>query len=444
MDKIVFNEDSTKKPINVLLLSVYEDAFFEKECDASLCELKLLAETAIGDESVYSSFFSVTQCRKSPDAATFIGKGKAMEAAKLCKDNNITLAVMDAEMTPSQIKNLEEILNSYSDEDKKSDVKLIDRTMLILDIFAKHATTGEGKLQVEIAQLKYTSPRLTGKGLSLSRQAGTSGSIGSRGPGETKLETDRRHIQRRIQTLRNELLEMEKERSVKRVKREKSGIPTAAIVGYTNAGKSTLLNYLTNACILAENKLFATLDPTTRKLSLPSGREILLSDTVGFINKLPHGLIEAFKSTLDEVRLADIILVVIDVNDSQAEQKTTVTQEILNSLDAAGKPTIYVLNKSDLVDVLPPKSILSSKRAVCISAQTGNGIDDLLEMIDRILSDSKKKVVFEFPFDMQSSVNYLYKNATVESVEYTSTGTLVCAFVTEKEIGMFKNYVKED
>ncbi len=442
MNKDFYTEQSERTPINVLLMAVYPDTEDEKQCDVSLAELKLLAETSIGEEAEESKFFSITQCRKAPEVSTYIGTGKAQEAAKLCFDNDISLAVMDGEMTPSQIKNLEEIFNKYYDANSEKQVRVIDRTMLILDIFAKHAVTGEGKLQVEIAQLKYTAPRLTGKGIQLSRQGGTSGSIGARGPGETKLETDRRHIQRRIQTLRAELAEMEKERTVKRVKREKSGIPTAAIAGYTNAGKSTLLNYLTNAGILAENKLFATLDPTVRKLALPSGREILLSDTVGFINKLPHGLVEAFKSTLDEVRYADIILVVIDASDSEAEMKTRVTEEILNDLGTAGKPIIYVFNKSDLCEILPPKDILEARQAVSISASTGSGVDRLLEMIDKILSDSKKKVTFLFPFDMQSGVNYLYKNATVESVEYTESGTVVTAFVTEKEIGMYSEYIQ--
>lgn len=443
MNKDIVFETEKKEPTNVLLMSVFSDSSEEKQCDISLAELKLLAETSIGDNAEECRFFSVTQCRKSPEAATYLGSGKAEEAARLCYDNDISLAVMDAEMTPSQIKNLEDILNEPFDASSGKSVRVIDRTMLILDIFAKHAVTGEGKLQVEIAQLRYTAPRLTGKGIALSRQGGTSGAIGARGPGETKLETDKRHIQRRIQALRAELAEMEKERSVKRTKREKSGIPTAAIAGYTNAGKSTLLNYLTDAGILAENKLFATLDPTVRKLNLPSGREILLSDTVGFINKLPHGLVEAFKSTLDEVRYADIILVVIDASDSEAEMKAAVTDEILNGLDAAGKPTIYVLNKSDMVEVMPPDDVLSAKSAVSISAKTGAGVDTLLAMIDDILAASKKKITFEFPFDMQSAVNYLYKNATVETVDYTENGTLVTAFVTEKETGLYNKYIKE-
>lgn len=430
------NEQIT--PINVMLVAIYSHTNDEKTADISLAELKLLAETSLGSAAEESRFFSIMQQRPSPDVATYIGKGKAEEAAKLCSLNDISLVIVDGEMSPSQIKNLEDVINDNSDKN----VRVIDRTMLILDIFAKHAVTGEGKLQVEIAQLKYTAPRLTGKGISLSRQGGTSGSIGARGPGETKLETDKRHINRRIQTLKEELAEMEKERSVKRVKRIKSGIPTVAISGYTNAGKSTLLNYLTNAGILAENKLFATLDPTVRKLELPSGREVLLSDTVGFINKLPHGLVSAFKSTLEEVKYADVILIMIDASDGEAEMKTAVTEQILNELGAAAKPTLYVFNKSDLVNIMPPADILASKSAVSISAKNGYGVDTLLSMIDDILAESKIKATFEFPFDMHQAVNYLYKNATVEDVEYTENGTLVKALVTEKELGMYSEYIK--
>lgn len=428
------------EPINVLLLAIYPTPEDEAACDTSLAELKQLAETSIGAAAEFSSFFCVTQCRKSPEAATFIGSGKAEEAALLCKQHNVSLAVADAELSPSQIKNLEEILNRPFASDPERSVRLIDRTMLILDIFAKHAVTGEGKLQVEIAQLKYTAPRLTGKGTQLSRQGGTSGSIGARGPGETKLETDRRHISRRIQTLREELAVLEKERAVKRMKRDKTGIPTAAIAGYTNAGKSTLLNYLTGAGILAENKLFATLDPTVRKLALPSGREILLSDTVGFINKLPHGLVDAFRSTLDEVRYADLILIVIDASDPEAELKTRVTEETLAALDAGGKPTIYVFNKADLVSVLPPPALLAEKHAVSISARDGSGVPELLAMIDELLAASKTRAVFAFPFSDQNGVNYLYRNATVENVEYTDTAAVVTALVTAKELGLFAAY----
>ena len=433
--------DSKEAPVRVLLLGIYASAEDQSACDTSLAELKQLAETSLGESAENAEFFCMTQCRRAPEAATYLGAGKAEEAAQLCRDHDIALAVFDAELSPSQIKNLEDILNRYFQDSPDHHVRLIDRTMLILDIFAKHAVTGEGKLQVEIAQLRYTSPRLTGKGTALSRQGGTSGSIGARGPGETKLETDRRHIQHRIQTLRAELAEMEKERGVKRTKRLRSGIPTVAIVGYTNAGKSTLLNYLTGAGILAENKLFATLDPTVRKLTLPSGREVLLSDTVGFINKLPHGLVEAFKSTLDEVRYADILLLLTDASDPEAEMKTRVTEQILTELDAAGKPILYVFNKADLADTLPPKALMRERRAVSICAVSGEGVPELLEMLDEVLRESKQELTFCFPFDAQAALNTLYKSATVERVEYTDKGAVVTALVSPKEAGMYAAFI---
>ena len=357
-EKLYITED--KEHVNVLLVSLYPDNDLLSWCEDSLSELQLLAETSIGDDAVNSKFFKMTQCREKPDVATYLGYGKALEAGKLCNDNNISLVVVDGEMSPSQIRNLEKEIVGCFDDKEKAKVKVIDRTMLILDIFAKHAVTGEGKLQVEIAQLKYTAPRLTGRGIDLSRQGGTSGSIGSRGPGETKLETDRRHIQRRILALKNALSEMEKDRSTKRNKRIKSNVPLAVISGYTNAGKSTLLNYLTDANILAEDKLFATLDPTVRKLTLPSGRNVLLSDTVGFISRLPHGLVEAFKSTLDEVRFADIVLIVVDASDENAQEKTKVTENILSQLDAGDKPTVYVFNKCDRLEVVPASDVLKN------------------------------------------------------------------------------------
>lgn len=434
-------DTENKEHINVLLAAIYPDNDLLTWCEDSLSELQLLAETSIGEDAVNSRFFKIMQCREKPDVATYLGYGKAVEAGKLCSDNDISLVVVDGEMSPSQIRNLEkEIVGCFEDKEKAK-VRVIDRTMLILDIFAKHAVTGEGKLQVEIAQLKYTAPRLTGRGADLSRQGGTSGSIGSRGPGETKLETDRRHIQRRILSLKNALSEMEKDRSTKRSKRIKSNVPLAVISGYTNAGKSTLLNYLTDANILAEDKLFATLDPTVRKLILPSGRNILLSDTVGFISRLPHGLVEAFKSTLDEVRYADIVLIVIDASDENAEEKTKVTEQILSQLDAGNKPTIYVFNKCDRLEIVPSAEHLKNHQTVCISAKTGDGVENLLSMIDEILSKSKKNVKFLFPFDKQSAVNNLYRNSTVVSTEYIDSGVLVEAIVDEKEYGLYENYI---
>lgn len=434
------HETENSEPVNILLIGLYKDTAEENECLKSLAELRLLAETSVGDSAAESSFYTLTQCRPSPDPATFIGYGKAVEAKEICAGNNVSLVVVDSELSPSQIRNLENEINS----NKENDVRVIDRTMLILDIFAKHAVTGEGKLQVEIAQLKYTAPRLTGKGTALSRQGGTSGSIGARGPGETKLETDKRHIARRLLALKKELSEIEGNRAVKRTKRNKSTIPSAVIAGYTNAGKSTLLNYLTDAGILEKDMLFATLDPTVRKLVLPSGRTILLSDTVGFISRLPHQLVESFKSTLEEVKDADIVLVVADASDTDVSKKISVTEQILSDMDAGGKPVIYVYNKCDRLDILPPRETLSRHDSVCISAKDGTNVETLLERIDKILSETKKTVNFLFPFEMQSAVNDLYRNAAVNSVEYTESGALVNALVDEKCYGMYKKYIVEE
>ncbi len=441
----MFMTEEEKKRIGVLLVTLYRNSSDEDEAMSGIDELRLLCETALEGEYEFVDFFILSQLKSSPEAATYIGSGKVEEAARLCAANDISLVVFDTELSPSQIRNNEEIISAFSKDNK--DVRVIDRTMLILDIFAKHAVTGEGKLQVEIAQLKYTAPRLTGKGIELSRQGGTSGAVGARGPGETKLETDRRHIHRRIESLEAQIADMEAARNVKRSKRSGSGICNIAIVGYTNAGKSTLLNYLTNAGILAENKLFATLDPTTRKLSLPSGKEVLLTDTVGFINNLPHRLVEAFKSTLDEVRYADVLIIVADASDTDTEKKIAVTEQIINELSAGGKPQIRVYNKCDGLDFLPyggDEERLAEMSAVCISALTGAGVGRLLEMIEETVNKLTKEVKYLFPFDMQSAVNTLYRRASVLSVEYTDKGTEVTALVDNEIAGKYAEYeIKE-
>ncbi len=437
----MFMTEEEKKRVGVLLVTLYRNSSDEEAAMAGIEELRLLCETALEGECGIVEFYVMTQAKSSPEAATYIGSGKVEEAARLCRDNDISLVVFDTELSPSQIRNNEEIISAFSKDN--SDVRVIDRTMLILDIFAKHAVTGEGKLQVEIAQLKYTAPRLTGKGIELSRQGGTSGAIGARGPGETKLETDRRHIRRRIESLEAQIADMEAARNIKRSKRSGSGICNIAIVGYTNAGKSTLLNYLTNAGILAENKLFATLDPTTRKLSLPSGKEVLLTDTVGFINNLPHRLVEAFKSTLDEVRYADVLIIVADASDTDTEKKIEVTEKIINELSAGGKPQIRVYNKCDGLDFLPyggDEERLSEMSAVCISALTGAGVDRLLEMIEDTVNSLTREMKFLFPFDNQSAVNTLYRRASVISVEYTDKGTEVVALVDTELAGKYAEY----
>ena len=348
---------------------------------ASLGELELLCKTAGGE--VVARF---TQAKDKPDPATYIGSGKVTEIADFCRKTEITLVVFDCELSPSQIKNLEDGFGG--------DVRVIDRSMLILDIFALHATTGEGKLQVELAQLKYTAPRLIGKGLELSRQGG-SGSIAARGPGESKLETDRRYIKRRITSLEQQIAVMEKNRETQRSQRMRSGIPMVTIAGYTNAGKSTLLNYLTGAGILAENKLFATLDPTTRRLKLPTGRQILITDTVGFIRNLPHQFIKAFRSTLDEVKYSDVTVVLMDASDRECTAQAKVTLELLQELKATDKPILYVFNKCDTpaVDEYGEKYLPTAPEGVerenvlYISAKTGKGIPELLDRIGELVAN---------------------------------------------------------
>lgn len=426
-----------------LLLKIFPNSASEENAIKSLDELSLLVETSLGEQGANNECIYMTQCRENPDVSSYFGKGKVEEAGEMCLTNRIELVVVDGELSPSQLKNLEDGINlCLKDADFKANV--IDRTMLILDIFAKHAFTAEGKLQVEIAQLKYSVPRLSGKGVSLSRQGGSAaGSIGSRGPGESKLELDRRYVKQKIHSLEEELKELEADRATKRKKRERSGIPVIAIAGYTNAGKSSLLNTLTDAGILAENKLFATLDPTVRSLKLPSGKEILLSDTVGFISNLPHQLVKAFKSTLDEIRYADAIIILTDASDDEADMKMKVTEETLNSLDCADKPTLYVYNKCDLVDIVPSEAVKRDKEEIYISAKTSFNIDKLLEMLDDIISRSSSKVKFLFPFDMQQAVSYLYKNATVLNVEYKDNGVETEALVDAKIKGQYKNFIIE-
>ena len=363
-------------PERVALVKLMTDKD-EHAAMVSLDELWRLTETAGGEVAA-----RVIQSKDHPDPATYIGSGKVRELKELCERAEITLVVFDCELSPSQIKNLEDILSG--------DIRVIDRSMLILDIFALHATTGEGKLQVELAQLRYTVPRLIGKGTELSRQGG-SASIAARGPGESKLETDRRYIKRRIVSLEAQIEEMAKNRRTQRVQRERSGLKRVTIAGYTNAGKSTLMNYLTGAGILAEDKLFATLDPTTRRLRLPSGRTVLLTDTVGFIRNLPHHLIKAFASTLDEVRYADVIIMLMDASDSECLSRAEVTQELLSQLGAAEKKVLYVFNKCDVAEDAEDTAFAAAEKAELsdifrISAVTGEGIPALLERIDAIVS----------------------------------------------------------
>ena len=394
--------------------------------EKSLCELERLLDTAGG-----VCIAKLIQNKDKPDPRTLIGSGKVRELAALCARDNVELVVFDEELSPSQIRNLEDEIGN--------DVRVIDRSILILDIFALHAVSREGKLQVELAQLKYTAPRLTGHGKDLSRLGG---GIGTRGPGESKLESDRRHMKHRIVALEEELRVLDKNRQTMRAARDRSGIPKVAIVGYTNAGKSTLLNRLTDAGILAEDKLFATLDPTTRKFELPSGESVLLTDTVGFIRKLPHHLIKAFKSTLDEAVYADVLMIVIDVSDSEFRGQLEVTERLLDELGASDKPTLYVLNKCDLGAVGLPSvgAPAEHSHTVAVSARTGQGIELLVDTLQQMLHEGKQRVVFHIPNSAAGALNTLYQNATVEDVEYGAEGMTVTAVVDAKIHGMLKRF----
>ncbi len=413
-----------------VLVGVDSNEMKDGECEISLAELERLVDTA-GGETVAT----LVQSRQNPDVRTYIGSGKLLELCELCRTNEVDIAVFDCELTPSQIRNIEDELDG---------VRVIDRSMLILDIFALHAATAEGKLQVELAQLKYTAPRLIGKGTQLSRLGG---GIGTRGPGESKLESDRRHIKRRAAALEAELRELEVQRKTLRSARDRSGIPKVAIVGYTNAGKSTLLNALTGAGILAEDKLFATLDPTTRKFSLPSGESVLLTDTVGFIRRLPHHLIKAFRSTLDEAVCADILMIIVDASDPEHPSQLAVTEDLLAELGAGGKPCLIVYNKCDLparddipAPVSAPVSADGSKRVVYISALTGRGLDDLAFALEALVKVGKKRVKFVIPNASAGALNILYKNASVEDVEYGNENITVIATVDSKIRGMLSEY----
>ncbi len=397
----------------------------QQSVDASLDELERLLETA-GGECVAR----LTQSKDTPDVRTVIGSGKAAELAYICACNDITLVVFDCELSPSQIRNIEDIVGN--------DIRVIDRSMLILDIFALHAVSGEGKLQVELAQLKYTAPRLVGLGTQLSRLGG---GIGTRGPGESKLETDRRHMMRRIHSLETQIAEMEKNRRTMRASRDRSGIKEVAIVGYTNAGKSTLLNRLTDAGILAEDKLFATLDPTTRKFTLPCGEAVLLTDTVGFINKLPHHLVSAFRSTLEEACHADILMIIIDASDEEYMARLAVTEKLLSELGASGKPTLYVYNKCDMgIRGVRGLGKEAPENTVYISALTGQGCEQMIEKLECLVLDGKRRVTYLIPNSDAGALNTLYKYATVESVDYGADGITVIALADSRARGMMKKY----
>ena len=383
----------------------------EYDAEGSMAELYELTESA-GAVPVAS----MMQKREKPDGATAVGSGRLEEIRDFCENHDIDFLVFDMELTPTQIRNIEAAAN----------VRTIDRTMLILDIFAIRARTNEGKLQVELAQLRYLLPRLSGKGKEMSRLGG---GVGTRGPGETKLETDKRHIRRRIEALKDELSHMKDRRDRLRSRRKKDGIITAAIVGYTNAGKSTLMNTLTQAGVLSENKLFATLDPTSRALKLPNGISVMMIDTVGLVRRLPHHLVEAFKSTLEEAAVADIILNVCDASSEEYRLHLDVTNALLQELGCEGKPVITVYNKCDLVS--NPLDLPSDRDSVRICAKEGFGIDELLRKVEENLPVKLRHYRLLIPFDQASVIAVLRKAGALQSEEYTPDGILVEAMVEE-------------
>ena len=391
----------------------------EPDTEESLDELRELARTAGADVAGV-----ICQKRPAPDPATCVGSGFLQEMTDFCRDNDVDLIIFDRELSPIQMRNIEQA----------TDVRTIDRTMLILDIFAGRARSNEGKLQVELAQLKYMLPRLTGKGIAMSRLGG---GIGTRGPGETKLETDRRHIHRRIDALKEKLGDVADQRSRQRERRKRDGVVTVAIVGYTNAGKSTLLNALTDAGVLSEDMLFVSFYPTARALELPSGSSVMLVDTVGFIRRLPHHLIEAFKSTLEEAVQADIILNVCDCSSPVFRDHLTITRKLLDELGATGKPVITVLNKVDKAD---PGEICGVE-GVRISAKRGEGFDGLLEAIENALPVQKARMTFLFPFSDIGQSALVRENGTVFSEEYTDQGLLMDCLIDTVTAQKIKKYL---
>ena len=396
----------------------------ERSTEISMEELAALVDTAGGDTVAI-----IMQSRPTPDPRSFIGDGKVREMKELIAMNDCDLAVFDNELTPSQMRVLSEELG----------VKVLDRSGLILDIFAQRAQTREGQLQVELAQYKYLLPRLTGMWTHLVRQTASGGSspIGTRGPGETQLETDRRHIRRKIQKLEEELAAVRKVRSTQRRRREKNDMPVVALVGYTNAGKSTLLNCLTGSDIPANDRLFDTLDTTTRRLRLDETQEVLLSDTVGFIRKLPTHLIEAFKATLEELSYADVLLHVIDISNPEWEAQARVVDGLINQLGASETPCLRVFNKCDAyIGILPHGDDI-----VCISARSGEGADALVSKLLEMLDRGKKQVKLEIPYSDAGIVDLLKRETAVLSMEYTDTGITAEAIVTPDVLGRVKKYI---
>ena len=419
------NDTSVKKERAVLAgLSALSMEPSERSTDVSMDELASLVETAGGEPVAL-----IMQNLPSPNTHSFIGEGKVKEMKDLIEANECDLAVFDNELTPSQMRVLSEELG----------VKVLDRSGLILDIFAQRAQTREGQLQVELAQYKYLLPRLTGMWTHLVRQTASGGSspIGTRGPGETQLETDRRHIRRKIQKLEEELSDVRKVRETQRRRREKNAMPVVALVGYTNAGKSSLLNCLTDSDIPANDRLFDTLDTTTRRFRIDETQEVLISDTVGFIRKLPTHLIEAFKATLEELSFADVLLHVIDLSNPEWEAQVRVVENLIRQLGAEQTPCIKVFNKCDkYMGILP-----HGEDIICISAKTGEGTADLVQKLADLLDRGKRHVHLSVPYQNAGVTDLLNREAIVEYLEYTDTSIEIDAVVTPDVLGRVKQFI---
>ena len=418
-------ETENKKQERAVLVGLNADCFTKEQTatDETMEELEALLETAGGFCTA-----KVLQNRHTPDSHSFIGEGKAQEVRMLVEATESTMVIFDNELSPGNIRALEEIIG----------VPVLDRSALILDIFAQRAKTREGRLQVELAQNKYLLPRLSGMGSSLSRQGG---GIGTRGPGETKLETDRRLIRERINRLEAELEQVRQVRSVQRERRIKNSIPVVAIVGYTNAGKSTLLNQLTGAGIPANNRLFDTLDTTSRLLTVSDNLDVVLSDTVGFIAKLPHHLVNAFHATLEELEYADLLLHVIDASNPNREEHIQVVNRLIAQLAKPETPVLRCYNKADLVS---PADIPVGEDVVALSARSGAGCQELLQAIERALNHARHHVVMTLPYSMGGQVETLHNNARVIGVDYSAEGIVVEAVLDDILYGRLRDYVTKE
>ena len=405
-----------------VLVGLHADCFSKEETatNATLDELEALLETAGGQCTA-----KVLQNRRTPDSRTFIGAGKAAEIRQLAENTEANMAIFDNTLSPSQIRVLEEILG----------VTVLDRSALILDIFAQRAKTAEGRLQVELAQYQYLLPRLSGMGTSLSRQGG---GIGTRGPGEAQLETDRRHIRSRIAKLEEELTQVRQVRAVQRRQRIKNSVPVVALVGYTNAGKSTLLNRLTGAGIPANNRLFDTLDTTSRQWTVSETLSVILSDTVGFIAKLPHHLVDAFRATLEELSFADLLIHVIDASDPERDSHIAVVDKLVEQLAKPGVPIIQCFNKADLV---PPEELPVGSNRVAISAKAGSGLPALLDLVEENLNRGQRRGILLFPYAQGGLLEQLHREAQVLSVEYTPDGIQVEAVCGPILYGRLKEFI---